>query len=202
MSRLQAGDRFILAEYGPMSLDVLIRCRLELLTRRLHDESPDSAIISLRAGARSLTVEFDPSRTSQQTIIELLQKTDDAIPDVTSVTIPARKIRLPAVFDEATLQESNERCVLTETFVHYSVMAESIPLLRYMETIRDKASYLPDTLEFMARANGLESRRAAAEALIGEHLVVSVGFFCGTPIALPLDPRKRTFFWLANSIVV
>jgi allophanate hydrolase subunit 1 len=69
--------------------------------------------------------------------------------------------------------------------------SDLLSLARYMETIRNRASYLPDTLEFMARANGLPSRRAAADALIGEHLVVSVGFFCGTPIALPLDPRKR-----------
>jgi hypothetical protein len=91
-----------------MSLDALVRCRLEVLVRKVHDLG-NPAFVSLRAGARSLTIEFDPALATQHDIINIFQDADDSIPDVTSVKIPARKIRLPVVFDEAALREANQR---------------------------------------------------------------------------------------------
>lgn len=63
---------------------------------------------------------------------------------------------------------------------------------RYMATQRPYASYLPDPIDFIARSNGLKSRDDVLRiALSTQFLVIGVGFFCGTPLALPLDPRAR-----------
>lgn len=63
---------------------------------------------------------------------------------------------------------------------------------RYMATQRPYASYLPDPVEFIARSNGLDSKRQILDKLLGTRiLVVGVGFWSGTPIGIPLDPRAR-----------
>jgi urea carboxylase len=91
-----------------MTLDALLRCRLEVLTRKLADLG-NPALVSLRAGARSLTIGFNAALATQLEIIGVIQGVDDSIPDVTAVKIPARRIRLPVVFDEAALREANQR---------------------------------------------------------------------------------------------
>lgn len=49
---------------------------------------------------------------------------------------------------------------------------------RYIESIRDKAVYLPDTMDYLARANGYSSAREVQDAALGSaQLVVAVGFY-------------------------
>lgn len=63
---------------------------------------------------------------------------------------------------------------------------------RYMATQRPYASYLPDPIDFIARSNGLKCRDDVLRiALSTSFLVIGVGFFSGTPLALPLNPCSR-----------
>ena len=63
---------------------------------------------------------------------------------------------------------------------------------RYMSTQRPTASYLPDPVEFIARSNGLASKQEVLDKVLSTRiLVVGVGFWSGTPIGFPVDPRCR-----------
>lgn len=61
---------------------------------------------------------------------------------------------------------------------------------KYMSTVRNQAVYLPSNTEYVARANGFTVDQVKEFAL-GPYLAVSVGFYAGTPILLPLSPLKR-----------
>lgn len=88
-----------------------------------------------------------------------------------SRTLASRHIRLPMVFDDKVNRDAIER---------------------YMATQRPYATYLPDPVEFIARSNGLASKRDILDKLLSTRiLVVGVGFWSGTPIGIPLDPRAR-----------
>ncbi|KAM3519904.1 hypothetical protein MY4038_009634 [Beauveria bassiana] len=63
---------------------------------------------------------------------------------------------------------------------------------RYMHTQRPTASYLPDPIEFIARSNGLQNKQQVLDKVLSTRiLVVGVGFWSGTPIGFPVDPRCR-----------
>lgn len=99
-------------------------------------------------------------------LLEFLQRNSNG-----NRLLSSRIIRLPMVFDDRANRDAIEK---------------------YMKLQRHYASYLPDPIEFIAKANGLESRDAVLRiALETRFLVVGVGFFSGTPLALPLDPRSR-----------
>lgn len=88
-----------------------------------------------------------------------------------SKMLNSRLIKLPMVFDDKVNKAAIER---------------------YMATQRKYASYLPDPVEFIARSNGLDSKDDVRKKVLNTRiLVVGVGFFNGTPIGIPLDPRSR-----------
>ncbi|KAJ8132768.1 hypothetical protein O1611_g849 [Lasiodiplodia mahajangana] len=61
---------------------------------------------------------------------------------------------------------------------------------RYMETTRNKAAYLPDNVEYIRRCNGLSNRSEVFDMILQTEFVVpAVGFYCGTPMFFPLDPK-------------
>lgn len=85
--------------------------------------------------------------------------------------LSSRIIRLPMVFDDKVNKDSIER---------------------YMALQRPYASYLPDPVEFIARSNGLDNKKdVLSKVLSTKILVLGIGFFSGTPIGIPLDPRAR-----------
>jgi urea carboxylase len=81
----------------------------------------------------------------------------------------------------------------------------------YVATVRDSAVYLPDNMDYIAKANGVSDRDTAAKSLVAcrqcvvrfhqtlprvvvdattfYRLVTEVSFLAGTPLMLPLDPR-------------
>lgn len=62
-----------------------------------------------------------------------------------------------------------------------------------METVRDKAAYLPDNLEYIRRSNGLQTRREVFDLILAmDYVIVAVGFLCGAPILFPLSPKTLT----------
>lgn len=167
-----AGDRFIVMEYGDMTADILNRCRIELLVRELVKTKSTSGIVDLNPNLRSVTIQIDPTKVSDlQGLVNWLAELETKIPSAKDVKIPTREFTLPVTFEDPEVKLS---------------------IQKYMETVRSKAVYLPDNCEYLAEANGYASTREVEEAVVGcRQLAVAVGFFMGTPILLPLDPRKR-----------
>ncbi|KAJ1579105.1 hypothetical protein NDA14_001272 [Ustilago hordei] len=167
-----AGDRFIVIEYGDMTADIINRCRIELLVRELVKTKSTSGIVNLNPNLRSVTIQIDPTKVNDlQGLVNWLAELETKIPNAKDVKIPTREFTLPVTFEDREVKLSVQK---------------------YMELVRSKAVYLPDNSEYLAEANGYKSTREVEEAVVGcRQLAVSVGFFMGTPILLPLDPRKR-----------
>jgi urea carboxylase len=166
----QAGDRYILLEYGEDVLDLALRLRVHLLMEAIHEET--LPIEELSPGVRSLQIRYDSSRIRQPDLMRELQRIDATLPDVSTLKLPTRVVHLPMAFeDSATLGA----------------------IQRYSETVRSSAPWLPRNVEFLRRINGLDSIDQVREIIYAtRYMVLGLGdVYLGAPCAVPVDPRHR-----------
>ena len=167
----QAGDRYILIEYGENILDLTLRFRVHALMQAL-DANPVKGIIELSPGVRSLQVNYDSREISQKLLIETLLGIEQSLPPVGDMKVATRIIRLPLAFeDSATLDAVS----------------------RYRQSVRDKAPWLPNNVEFIRRINGLDSVEQVSDIIYdASYMVLGLGdVYLGAPCAVPVDPRHR-----------
>ncbi|KYK54810.1 urea amidolyase [Drechmeria coniospora] len=167
----QAGDSYILVELL-QSLQLDVRCRVQAVAEALDAAKIHGVQLSTPIGC-SLLVEYDGFKISQRDLVDKIKAVLAAqLGSGTSARkLASRHIRLPMVFDDKVNKASVER---------------------YMATQRPYATYLPDPVEFIARSNGLSSKQEILDRVLSTRiLVVGVGFWSGTPIGIPLDPRAR-----------
>ena len=167
----QQGDRNILVEYGPITLDIELRIRVHALMTEL-EKLGAAGIIDIVPGIRSLQLHFDGVALTQSSALALLMAAEERLGDLADFTIPSRIVHLPLSWrDPATLET----------------------IEKYMGAVRDDAPWCPDNIEFIRRVNGLPDA-AAVENLIFEanYLVMGLGdVYLGAPVATPVDPRHR-----------
>ncbi|KAE8151367.1 allophanate hydrolase subunit 2-domain-containing protein [Aspergillus avenaceus] len=163
----QSGDTGIVVEFGEQVADLRNTASVKLLS-----EQPASRNLSgvrYEPNIATLTVHYDPYQLSQSSLLQILDKLDDKIAQVPGMQFPAREVHLPLCLDHPSMRDATQR---------------------YVDSIRPTASYLPDNVEYLRKANALESRSDVFDALLKTPwLAVAVGFFVGTPILFPLDPR-------------
>ncbi|KAF9562368.1 hypothetical protein CPC08DRAFT_749490 [Agrocybe pediades] len=167
----QAGDGAVLVEFGGMHLDILVRARIHAF-QTLVKEKNVPGILSLCPCIRSILCYFDPEVINQDAFMKVLLECERSIPeDMNSMTFPGRRITFPIVLDDKWNREALER---------------------YMATARDKASYLPSNIEYLAKNNGLSDSAEALRKLMGsDWLILGVGFYFACPFLVPIDPRCR-----------
>jgi urea carboxylase len=166
----QAGDRYLLLEYGDGALDLALRLRVHLLMQAIRDEK--LPVEELSPGVRSLQIRYDSSRIQQPELLRRLQRLDETLPDVSNLKIPTRVVHLPMAFeDSATIGA----------------------IQRYSETVRSTAPWLPRNVEFLRRINGLDSIEAVREIVYAtRYMILGLGdVYLGAPCAVPVDPRHR-----------
>lgn len=166
----QAGDNYLLLEYGEDVLDIALRLRVHLLMQSIRDESVP--VEELSPGVRSLQIRYLSHRIHQEKLVEWILRLDDRLPDVATLRIPTRVVHLPMAFeDSATLGA----------------------VQRYQETVRAEAPWLPSNTEFLRRINGLSSIDEVREAIFAtSYMVLGLGdVYLGAPCAVPVDPRHR-----------
>ena len=135
---------------------------------KLQSETDLNLLLTPHVG--SLNIEYDPLEISQSELLDRVAAIESSISPTLDFKIPCREFRLPLVMDHPDMQE----CIQ-----------------RYMDTLRNKAVYLPDNLEYLRKCNGLDSRRAVFDlTLETDYLVAAVGFLCGAPMLMPLSPRR------------
>jgi urea carboxylase len=167
----QAGDGYLLLEYGENVLDLALRMRVHLMMEALAAERI-AGVAELSPGVRSLQVRYDNRQISQPFLVRKLLDVERHLPDVATLKIPTRVVHLPMAFeDSATLGA----------------------VQRYQETVRAKAPWLPNNVDFIQRINGLESRDEVSRIVFQtRYLVMGLGdVYLGAPCAVPLDPRHR-----------
>ncbi len=167
----QAGDKYILLEYGPMVLDLRFRFRVHALMEELR-QHPVPGIQQLSPGVRSLQVNYDSRIITQGDLIEALIAAEEKLPAVDSMRIPTRVVHLPMAYeDSATLDAVS----------------------KYRQSVRDTAPWLPSNTEFIRRINGLDSAQEVKDIIFKtRYMVLGLGdVYLGAPCAVPVDPRHR-----------
>lgn len=167
----QAGDAYLLLEYGENVLDLALRLRVYLMMEALKAQ-PIAGIIELSPGVRSLQINYDAKVIGQARLVAILLELEQGLPPVAQLKIPSRVIHLPMAYeDSATLGA----------------------VQRYSETVRARAPWLPNNVDFIQRINGLAERDAVRESIFAtSYMVMGLGdVYLGAPCAVPLDPRHR-----------
>ena len=170
----QAGDRFLLVEFGDMTLDLELRLRVHALDRwvrrapRRRRRRRDRRACG-RCSSRSTATDLDGA-TARCDARARGRRTSST----TSSTepFPSRIVHLPLSWDDPATREAIER---------------------YMHGVRADAPWCPWNIEFIRRINGLDSvddvHRIVFDA---SYLVLGLGdVYLGAPVATPLDPRHR-----------
>ena len=167
----QAGDHYILIEYGDNVLDLALRLRVHLLMQTLQAKDV-AGIDELSPGVRSLQIRYDSLRLSQSALMAVLSDVESSLGDVSEVKVPSRILWLPMAFeDDATLSAVE----------------------RYQQTVCEQAPWLPNNVDFIQRINGLTTRDEVRDTLFSaSYLVLGLGdVYLGAPCAVPIDPRHR-----------
>lgn len=167
----QAGDNYVLLEYGENVLDLALRLRVHLLMQALQERTIEG-IEELSPGVRSLQIRYDSRRIRQDKLLQRLIDIEQHLADVSSLRIPTRIVHLPMAFeDSATLGA----------------------VQRYSETVRKSAPWLPNNVDFIQRINGLATRDEVRDIVFSaRYMVLGLGdVYLGAPCAVPVDPRHR-----------
>lgn len=167
----QAGDRYVLIEFGPLTLDLELRMRVQALLEGLKREQL-AGVIDLTPGIRSLQVHFDPALLPREQLLRVIAAVDDALPPVDEMVVPSRTVVLPLSWDDPQTKLAIEK---------------------YMQSVRPDAPWCPSNIEFIRRINGLDSIEDVFKVVFdARYLVLGLGdVYLGAPVATPLDPRHR-----------
>jgi urea carboxylase len=167
----QAGDGYLLLEYGENVLDLAARMRIHLLMQAL-DEQPIAGVEELSPGVRSLQIRYDSLVIRQDALVDRLLRIEQELADVATLKIPTRVVYLPMAFEDSATLDA---------------------VTRYRETVRASAPWLPNNVDFIQRINGLETREEVSRIVFdASYLVMGLGdVYLGAPCAVPIDPRHR-----------
>ncbi|MCF9034898.1 5-oxoprolinase/urea amidolyase family protein, partial [Acinetobacter nectaris] len=167
----QAGDSYILLEYGENILDLSLRLRVHQLIQMIR-ESDIAGVLELSPGVRSLQIKYDGLIISQAKLIQELISLEDRMGDLSQIKIPSRIVHLPMAFEDSATLDAVER---------------------YQESVCAKAPWLPNNVDFIQRINGLEHRNQVKDILFeANYLILGLGdVYLTAPCAVPIDPRHR-----------
>jgi urea carboxylase len=165
------GDRNLLVEYGPITLDLELRLRVHAATVALAELNLPG-ILDIVPGIRSFQVHIDGVRLREAELLERLEAIEGQLGELDDFTIPSRIVHLPLSWDDPAIHQTIER---------------------YMAVVRDDAPWCPDNIEFIRRANGLGSADDVYRTVFdASYLVYGLGdVYLGAPVATPIDPRHR-----------
>lgn len=167
----QAGDRYLLVEYGLLELDVNLRFCAHALMDWLQ-RNPQQGILDLTPGIRSLQIHFDSRILPREKLLETLISAEKSLPPLDDICVPSRVVHLPLSWDDP---------------------ATKLAIEKYAQSVRADAPWYPSNIEFIRRINGLDSIEQVKEIVFSaSYLVMGLGdVYLGAPVAMPIDPRHR-----------
>jgi urea carboxylase len=167
----QAGDKYILLEYGPMALDLRFRFRVHALMEELK-KNPVAGILELSPGVRSLQINYDSRIITQAALVDALLKAEEVLPPVDTMRVDTRVVHMPMAFEDSATLDA---------------------VAKYRQSVRDTAPWLPNNVDFIQRLNGLQSRDEVRDIVFKtSYMVLGLGdVYLGAPCAVPVDPRHR-----------
>jgi urea carboxylase len=171
VSYRQAGDKYLLLEYGDNILELSLRLRVHALMEALKI-SPIKGVIELSPGVRSLQINYDSRVIHQRDLVAKLLVIETTLGDARDIKVPSRIVYLPMAFEDSATLEA---------------------VSRYRQSVRDTAPWLPSNTEFIRRINGLNSIEQVRDIIFDtSYMVLGLGdVYLGAPCAVPVDPRHR-----------
>lgn len=167
----QAGDKYLLIEYGPIVLDIEVRLRIHALME-WFGKNPVEGVIELSPGVRSLQINFDGRKLDRKKLMDRLLQAEEELGSVADLEVPTRVLHMPLAFDADSTRQA---------------------IAKYRQSVRDEAPWLPSNVEFIRRINGLDAVEQVCETIFkASYLVLGLGdVYLGAPCAVPIDPRHR-----------
>lgn len=167
----QAGDKYVLIEIGEMALDLSYRFVVHALMQAIKQRNVQG-IHELAPGVRSLQLRYDSRELSQVRLLGELREVIANLPAVESMSVKTRVVHLPMAFEDSATLDAVDK---------------------YRQSVRDKAPWLPNNVDFMQRINGLETREQVRDTIFdASYMVLGLGdVYLGAPCAVPVDPRHR-----------
>jgi urea carboxylase len=171
----QAGDGYVLVEFGALELNIELRLRVHVLMRALQalrDAHTLTGVIDMTPGIRSLQVHFDPARLPRDQLLQTIRTVEESLPDVDDMEVPSRIVHLPLSWDDPQTR---------------------LAIQKYQQSVRPDAPWCPSNIEFIRRINGLDSIDDVYKVVFdASYLVLGLGdVYLGAPVATPVDPRHR-----------
>ena len=95
----QAGDHYILLEYGTNELDLRYRFRVYVLTEELR-ANPVPGVLELSPGVRSLQINYDSRVIRQRDLLNALLTAETRPPRIDPMRTATRVVHLPMTLPE------------------------------------------------------------------------------------------------------
>jgi urea carboxylase len=167
----QAGDKYLLIEYGELVLDLNLRFRVHALMQWLESQQIQG-IIDLTPGIRSLQVHYESLVLPVSQLLKILLQAEQQLPPIEEMQVSTRIVHLPLSWDDAATQLAIEK---------------------YMQSVRKDAPWCPSNIEFIRRINGLNNVEDVKNIVFdASYLTLGLGdVYLGAPVATPIDPRHR-----------
>ncbi|MDW8084461.1 MAG: carboxyltransferase domain-containing protein [Candidatus Caldarchaeum sp.] len=165
-----SGDGFLMAEYGQEQVfDLTDAFRLFTVMEKLETKKIDG-VIEFGQGFRTLTVIYDPVKTTYRNIIKELKSVEEEVGAPSELSFKSRLLIMPL-----TLQDST-----TRKAIEY-----------YAQIIRRDAPNIVDghNLKYVALYNGISVDELKQKIFGTEWLIAHQLFYPGGDYQLPLDPR-------------
>jgi len=170
-----AGDEFIEVAYGRAETDMDLHEKLLYVFRtmvvndRMKRKNP-SGLIETAPGARTNLYKFDPLVISMEELVQEISKVEIEVETVEDSELETRFLRLPMVFDDSEIRKHIER---------------------YVREIKPGSIDCEhgSNLSYIARYNGITIEELKQKVLQTEWFTITLCFYPGVPLFLPLDPR-------------
>ena len=168
----QAGENQVLIEYGGIEVDLRLNFRVHALLRQLELD-PVDGLVAASGGFRSVLLTFDPEVLSRDALLKTLVDREQQVPDLASLVLPSRVVRMPIAFDDE----------MTRQAVH-----------RYRITTRQDAPNVRDgdNIDYIVRYNGFRNREEFFERFVATTWWNAfIGYFPGLPSLFSMDPLTQ-----------
>ncbi|HEX5373605.1 MAG TPA: urea carboxylase, partial [Aquabacterium sp.] len=100
----QAGDRYVLIEYGPLQLDLTLRFHVHAVMSALQgmrEQGKLPGIVDMTPGIRSPQIHFDPMNLPRTQLLAALNQAEATLATSDDISVPTRTVWLPLSWDDS-----------------------------------------------------------------------------------------------------
>ncbi|GBC69602.1 Kinase A inhibitor [archaeon HR01] len=165
-----SGDGYLMVEYGQEQVfDLMDAFRLFTVMEKLEEKKIEG-VIEYGQGFRTLTVIYDPLKTSYKDLIKELKEVELEVGAPSELEFKSRLLHIPLTFEDS----------VTRKAIEY-----------YSQYIRKDAPNIIDghNIKYVALYNGVTVDELKQKILSTEWLIVHQLFYPGGDYQLPIDPR-------------